>query len=159
MSEKRKVYLAAPLFGLTERHTNRVLAKAIVEKRPDLEVLLPQDFKYHNKFNDAKTFGEIYRACIAGVECCDIVVALLDGADSDSGTCYEVGYARALKKPVIGVRTDYRGNQEKGVNLMLSRGCNVMIHRPAFDEDFEALARDIAKALNRLLPKPKDEEA
>jgi nucleoside 2-deoxyribosyltransferase len=43
---------------------------------------------------------------------CDIVVALLDGADVDSGTAVEVGMAYALRIPVVGLKTDfYRRNQ------------------------------------------------
>jgi len=153
MSQKRKTYLAAPLFGLTERHTNRVLAKAISSARPDLEVLLPQDFKYHDRFNDAKTFAAIYQACIDGLAACDCVVAVLDGCDSDSGTCYEIGYARALDKPVIGVRTDYRQNQDKGLNLMLARGCSFVVHEYSFREDVAQLARSVARRLQKVLPK------
>lgn len=39
---------------------------------------------------------------------CDAVLALLDGCDLDSGTCAEIGFAAALGKFVVGVRTDTR---------------------------------------------------
>src|SRR3990172_119333 len=123
MNDKLKVYMAAPLFGLTERRTNRALAHALAREMPEIEIVLPQDFKYHGRFNDQRTFGAIYKACVDAVAAADAVVALLDGCDSDSGTCFEIGYACAKGIPVVGVRTDYRANQEKGVNLMLSRGC------------------------------------
>jgi len=45
---------------------------------------------------------------VAELSRCDMVVALLDGADVDSGVAFEIGYARGLGKPVLGVRTDYR---------------------------------------------------
>ena len=47
----------------------------------------------------------IYQANIAHIAACDAVLANLDffrGAEPDSGTCFEVGYAVALGKPVIG---------------------------------------------------------
>ena len=47
----------------------------------------------------------IYRANVAHIERCDAVVANLDffrGPEPDSGTCFEVGYATALGKPVLG---------------------------------------------------------
>ena len=153
MADKKRVYLAAPLFGLTERRTNRLVAEAIQRLLPEVEVLLPQDFKYHGRFNDARHFGAIFDACIKGVDSCNAVVALLDGCDADSGTCFEVGYAYAKKIPVIGVRTDYRANQEKGLNLMLSRGCTRIVWRPAFGEDIEGLCKEIARSLKRLWPK------
>lgn len=47
----------------------------------------------------------IYRANIAHIESCDAVVANLDffrGPEPDSGTCFEVGYAVARGKRVVG---------------------------------------------------------
>ncbi|MCK6470845.1 MAG: nucleoside 2-deoxyribosyltransferase [Planctomycetes bacterium] len=151
MNDKRKVYLAAPLFGLTERRTNRAVAEALARQMPEIEVLLPQDFKHHGRFNDPRTFGVIYKACVDAIAASDALVAWLDGCDSDSGTSFEIGYACAKGIPVIGVRTDYRANQEKGLNLMLSRGCAALVFRPAFDENLEALCRDVSRALKRVV--------
>jgi len=151
VNEKLKVYLAAPLFGLTERRTNRAVADALKRQLPEIEVLLPQDFKNHERFNDSRTFGVIYKACVDAISASDVLIAWLDGCDSDSGTCFEIGYACAKGIPVVGVRTDYRANQEKGLNLMLSRGCAALVFRPAFDENLEALCKDIAKSLKRVL--------
>ncbi|MBA2704591.1 MAG: nucleoside 2-deoxyribosyltransferase [Blastocatellia bacterium] len=146
-----KIYLAAPLFSLNERVSNRRLADALMLALPECDVVLPQDFKYHGKYNDSRFFREVYRACIAGVESSAACVAILDGPSADDGTCFEAGFAIARGIPVIGVRTDYRDNQEKGCNLMLSQGCTALIHRPAFDESFDALARDIARKLRTIL--------
>nr|WP_283254109.1 nucleoside 2-deoxyribosyltransferase [Ramlibacter paludis] len=61
---------------------------------------------------DASLTGEpadlarrIYQANIAHIETCDVVLANLQffrGPEPDSGTCFEVGYAVARGKPVIG---------------------------------------------------------
>jgi nucleoside 2-deoxyribosyltransferase len=153
MARKRKIYFAAPLFGLTERKTNRLLAETLEKMLPDTEVLLPQSFKYEGRFNAQTTFGLIFKACLNGLDASAAVVALLDGADADSGTAFEVGYAYAKGIPIIGVRTDYRPSQEKGVNLMLSRSCTALIFRPAFDENHDALCRDVARALKRIFEK------
>ena len=55
-----------------------------------------------------------------GVDWADIVVANIDGADPDSGTCWEAGYAYN-KKPVILYRTDIREERPPfgPYNLML----------------------------------------
>jgi len=147
-----RIYLAGPLFSLNERASNRRLALALKQELPQCEVILPQDFKYHGKFNDKRFFRDVYRACIAGVDAADVCVAILDGPSADDGTCFEVGYAVAKGIPVIGVRTDYRASQEKGCNLMLSQGCTALVHRPAFDEDFDALAKDIVRKIRRVIP-------
>jgi nucleoside 2-deoxyribosyltransferase len=47
----------------------------------------------------------IYHANVAHIDACDAVVANLDffrGPEPDSGTCFEVGYAVARGKPVVG---------------------------------------------------------
>jgi nucleoside 2-deoxyribosyltransferase len=49
--------------------------------------------------------AHIYRANIAHIDACDAVAANLDffrGPEPDSGTCFEVGYAVARGKPVVG---------------------------------------------------------
>src|SRR5438876_790242 len=116
VSQRIRIYLAAPLFAIHERRLNRELAAAIELLAPEFLVQLPQDFKYDDRFNDQKAFGLIFKGCIAGVESSRCVLAWLDGPDSDSGTCFEVGYAYAKGIPVIGIRTDFRHNQERGVN-------------------------------------------
>jgi nucleoside 2-deoxyribosyltransferase len=52
----------------------------------------------------------------------DMLVAVLDGVDVDSGTAGEIGFAYALGKPVYGLRTDFRvtgDNEAAGINLQL----------------------------------------
>jgi len=53
----------------------------------------------------------IYRSNLRLIEAADVVLANLNpfrGAEPDSGTCVEVGYALALGKPVIGYMDDVR---------------------------------------------------
>lgn len=145
------VYFAAPLFTLLERRANRALAKAIMRECPQAKIVLPQDFKHEGKFNDAQAYGIIFRDCVGGIDAADAMIAWLDGPDADSGTAFEVGYAFAKGIPVVGVRTDFRQNQELGLNIMLSRACAAFVYRPSFAEDVEGLARDIARALKKVV--------
>jgi nucleoside 2-deoxyribosyltransferase len=147
-----RVYFAAPLFTLLERRANRSLAKAIQRELPEAEIVLPQDFKHEGKFNDEKAFGMIFADCIGGIDAANVVLAWLDGPDADSGTAFEVGYAFAKGVPVVGIRTDFRQNQEKGLNIMLSRACAGFVYRPSFDEDVDGLARDIARVVRKAAP-------
>jgi nucleoside 2-deoxyribosyltransferase len=53
----------------------------------------------------AQLAQHIYATNIAHIEACDAVLANLDffrGPEPDSGTCFEVGYAVARGKPVVG---------------------------------------------------------
>jgi nucleoside 2-deoxyribosyltransferase len=44
----------------------------------------------------------------AAIEACDVVVAVLDGSDVDSGTAAEIGFAYGRGKLVLGYRGDFR---------------------------------------------------
>ncbi len=144
------VYLAAPLFTQAERRWNRCLAEEIARLLP-CTVILPQDFAVGEHPDDRRHFATLFRRCIEGVEQCDALVAILDGPDADSGTAFEMGYAHALAKPMVGVRTDFRDQQEQGTNLMLSRSCAAIVHLPAFGEDVSGVATAIRQKLKPLL--------
>jgi nucleoside 2-deoxyribosyltransferase len=56
------------------------------------------------------------------IEASDIIVAVLDGVDVDSGTAGEIGYGSALGKFIIGYRGDFRlssDNEGSIVNLQI----------------------------------------
>jgi len=148
-----RIYLAGPLFTIHERRVNRELARALERELPGAEVMLPQDFRHDGRYNSPRAFGMIFKGCLDGIDSSHCVVAWLDGADGDSGTCFEVGYAYAKGVPVVGVRTDFRHNQERGVNVMLSRGCSAFVYRPSFDEDVTGLAKGIARAVRKVTRK------
>src|SRR5688572_8845360 len=112
-----RIYLAGPLFSFAEQEFNRLLAAAIHKLQPDWKIELPQD-RAQPLLAKRNKFELIFRDCIDTVAACDAVLAVLDGADADSGTCVELGYAHALHKPIIGVRTDFRGSEDRGLNLM-----------------------------------------
>ncbi len=50
-------------------------------------------------------------------------MAILEGADADSGTSVELCYAYSKEKAILGIRTDFRISEEKGLNLMLPFSC------------------------------------
>ena len=112
-----KVFLAAPLFSEAERGFNAKIAKRLREK--GFEVWLAQETSFI-QHDTHKEKTAIYEGDISALNASDAVVAILDGAEVDAGVAYEMGYAKALEKPIIGLKTDYRtfsGMEE--VNLML----------------------------------------
>jgi len=145
-----RIYLAAPLFSQVERVWNRRLARGLEAAVPDCEVVLPQDFRVGIKFNDRRQFGKLFKQCTEALRASDAVVAVLDGADVDSGVSFEVGIAFALGKPVIGLRTDYRQQQEKGVNFMVSQACTAYVLELAFSEDLAPVTRKLARKLRKI---------
>lgn len=58
----------------------------------------------------------------AAIDRAEAVLAVLDGADVDSGTAAEIGYAFALGKPIVGYRGDWRicsDNEGTIINLQV----------------------------------------
>ncbi|MGL4371004.1 MAG: nucleoside 2-deoxyribosyltransferase [Spirochaetota bacterium] len=57
-----------------------------------------------------------------GIRGADMLLAVLDGSDVDSGTSAEIGYAAALGKKVLGYRSDFRqsgDNEGSRINLQV----------------------------------------
>ena len=115
----KTVYLAAPLFSEAECDFNRKLRDEIISA--GFKVFLPQEDS--NNVKDMLDRQKIiFNKNLKGIENSDIIVAVIDGADVDSGTAWEIGFAFAKGKPVIGLRTDFRTLGIEGtVNLMIER--------------------------------------
>ncbi len=122
---KYRIYLAAPLFSEAERSYNAVIAELL--RSHYFEVYLPQDAGDNHMVRDNREHMRIYNRNRRSIHDADIVVAIIDGADADSGTAWEMGYALGLKKTVIALRTDFRmaGSHER-VNLMLEQSAQVV---------------------------------
>ena len=113
------IYLAGPLFSQAEKEFNKKLQKMMLDL--GFSVFLPQE-------DAADTFSErenrkhsvIFNNCLSGLQKSDLVVAVLEGVDVDSGTAWELGYAYSVGKPIIGIRTDFRiQTPDERVNLMI----------------------------------------
>ncbi len=97
---------------------------------------------------DDTFFKKAFDSCISGIDAADIVVAVVDGPDADSGTCFEIGYAYANKKPIFAVRTDLRALEEMGVNLMISQSVRHFIHD--IDKTTAELAEEIVRGIGEV---------
>lgn len=142
----RRIYYAGPLFTKAERDWNEWLAAALEAR--GYQVALPQVQVTAFVTPERIDFAGIFSACIEQIKAMDAVVAIFDGPDVDSGTAFECGYAYAIGKPIIGVRTDLRSNgEEKGLNTMLSRCCQQFVYVPALNR-CEELVESIVSALS-----------
>ena len=122
---KYRIYFAAPLFSESERSYNAAIAELL--RSHYFEISLPQDTGDNHAVRDRQEHVRIYNHNRRAIRDADIMVAIIDGADADSGTAWEMGYAAALKKRVIALRTDFRmtGSHER-VNLMLEQASRVV---------------------------------
>jgi nucleoside 2-deoxyribosyltransferase/predicted secreted protein len=120
-----RVYLAAPLFSEAERSFNSSVARLLRTNLFDVHV--PQEAGDDSDTRDEREQERLFTFNKTALENSDIIVAIIDGADADSGTTWEMGYAFARGKPVIALRTDFRrvGHHEH-VNLMLEQSAKVV---------------------------------
>ncbi len=103
---------------------------------------------------------QIFEKDVEGVDWSDAVVANMDGADPDSGTCWECGYAYK-KKYIVLFRTDFRiacevdsarrvmpAASEAPYNLMLTESADVRLD--LFRTSIDDVAAEIDAALRSL---------
>lgn len=122
------VYYAAPLFTDAERAWNAANAHSLRELgQGSIELLVPQEFCAALDAGASPDFARIFAACVSHLDRAQAVIAVLDGADPDSGTCWEAGYAYAKGIPVIGLRTDWRPAEDGPANCMLTRSCVTVV--------------------------------
>jgi nucleoside 2-deoxyribosyltransferase len=114
------IYLAGPLFSKAEQQFNYQLYEKLVKE--GFNVFLPQE-----ECKGLEGF-RIFEKCKEGIDFSEIIIAILDGADADSGTCWECGYAFAKNKHIIAIRTDFRNTGDtNGFNAMLYYSVNKII--------------------------------
>src|SRR4249919_614207 len=136
-----KLYFAGPLFTTPQRAWNAEVTTAL--RAAGHQVFLPQEKE------PGKDAAGIFAADVGGIDWADGLVAIMDGPDPDSGTCWEVGYAFGTGKPVVLVRTDMRilAGKTASYNAMLSQSATTRIDLPlgstteVIGSILEALAR------------------
>ncbi|MCE5241805.1 MAG: nucleoside 2-deoxyribosyltransferase [Syntrophobacteraceae bacterium] len=123
-----RIYLAGPLFTDAERTWLSALRRRIEDFEAGATVVWPWELFSEGEAQSlgCGASGEIFRRCREALEGCDTVVALLDGPSVDDGTAWEMGYAYARGKRIIGIRTDIRRAGEcEGAcaNAMIEHAC------------------------------------
>ena len=111
-----KAYLANGLFSLGDRLVNEQLAAAIREAVPGIELYVPQE---NDAINDKTAYADsltIAQADLEMLQNSDVLVAVLDGVEIDSGVAAEIGAFAMLDRPIVGVFTDVR--QQGRDNMM-----------------------------------------
>jgi nucleoside 2-deoxyribosyltransferase len=120
-----KLYFAGPLFTTPERTWNAEVTAAL--RAAGHEVFLPQEQE------PGKDGPGIFATDVGGIDWSDVLVAIMDGSDPESGTAWEVGYAYGTKKSIVLVRTDFRAlaGSAGDYNAMLTQSATARIDLPA----------------------------
>jgi len=117
-----RIYLAGPLFSIAEIEWARLVKTEIELALGDrVEVIWP-----HEIASGMASAREIFDANTSALRSCGLMVAILDGAQVDDGTAWEVGFHYARSGCVLGIRTDFRRAGEtssSSVNAMIECAC------------------------------------
>lgn len=139
---RKKIYLAGALFTLAEQEFNSELDYRLIL---DFDIFLPQ-----RECIGLETPIEIFNKCKSGIDWCDIIVAIADGTDVDSGTSWEIGYAYGTGKPIILIRTDFRQRGDDfGLNCMLSKSAEAIVESCDYDEIVNSVKYTIDDMIER----------
>ncbi len=123
MGARKLIYLAAPLFSLSEKMQNILLCRALEQW---CDVFLPQrdgnliPHLIQQGLSQQEAYREVFKRDLAALEACDALVINLDGRVVDEGSAFELGYAYSRGKCCIGYRTDVRVLLPWGLNPMVS---------------------------------------
>jgi nucleoside 2-deoxyribosyltransferase len=127
---RKKIYLAAPLFSEAELRFN-IQVKEILDSY--FEVYLPQEDgglmvdMIKQGMSPTSAARKVFDSDIKAIQHCDILVIILDGRSVDEGAAFELGYALAIGKICIGLQTDIRTLLPYGNNPMLSGALNFIL--------------------------------
>lgn len=119
-----KIYLAGPIFSRAEIDWAGKVKASIQEAfglagSGKAEVIWPHEIA-------SGSSEQIFLANTSALKGCDLLVAILDGAQVDDGTAWEVGFHYSQGKKVLGIRTDFRKageTSESEVNAMIEQSC------------------------------------
>ena len=133
--ETNKIYLGAPYFNDVQKKRVEEASKLLNYNLSVGVIHEPFDFQYKDVSIDKDEegiFGSLewqvatYQNDLSAMETSDVGVFLYDLDSEDSGSAFEIGFMRALHKPVVAVLLS-ENHDDKQVNLMLARSITAFI--------------------------------
>jgi nucleoside 2-deoxyribosyltransferase len=126
MAKRRRCYVASPL-GFTEAGASYYRDHFLPGLASVVDVVDPWDGAVdEEQIAEARASGRLYEYWIhvgyrnlSLIDNCNLMVAVLDGQEPDSGSVVEVGYAVGRGIRCYGLRTDLRQAGEEGMRLNL----------------------------------------
>ena len=128
-----KIYLAGPFFNDRERENIEKVRDILRGK--NLDVFVPMEHKFED---DDKMANDVWGKMVFELDRdaifdCDALVCIYDGMYSDSGTAWEIGFAKALNKKIVVVHADYVGV----ASLMINNSADFNINGIESLKDFD----------------------
>ncbi|MBS9335940.1 nucleoside 2-deoxyribosyltransferase [Fructobacillus papyrifericola] len=137
----KRVYLAGPFFSETQIAQVKRLEKALADHPQIGDVFSPRKHQHEEYELFSPEWQKVtFASDVKAIDEADVIVALsdFDGADTDSGTAWELGYAFAKQIPVVTIKED-----DETLNLMLAKSLTAYLHKveDVLDYDFDKLEK------------------
>lgn len=156
-------YIAGPLFSDSEKRYLEGLVTELSKKLSELTTLSINEYDHfflpHRDVGDAGVVKggneDIFIRDLEYLDEANIIIAWLDGADVDSGTAVELGYAYAKGKHIFALLTDTRrwhGTEIRGLNNMVWGVCKgeERVYRIDDMQEKNRLLEDISNVLREV---------
>ena len=131
-----KAYLANGLFSIGDRYVNERIAAELRKAVGGIELYVPQE---NDAINDKSAYADslaIAAADLAHLEESDVLIAVLDGVEVDSGVAAEIGVFSTFNRPIIALFSDVRQqgrDNAKKIDALVEDGTeNQFIYRNLF---------------------------
>ncbi len=131
-----KAYLANGLFSIGDRYVNERIAAELRKAIDGIELYVPQE---NDAINDKSAYADslaIAAADLAHLEESDVLIAVLDGVEVDSGVAAEIGVFSTFNRPIIALFSDVRQqgrDNAKKIQALVEDGTeNQFIYRNLF---------------------------
>lgn len=131
-----KAYLANGLFSIGDRYVNEVLASELRAAIPGIELYVPQE---NDAINDKNAYANslaIAQADLDSLKASDVLIAVIDGVEVDSGVAAEIGAFAMLNRPIVALFSDVRQlgrTNTKKIDALIEDGTeNQFIYRNLF---------------------------
>ena len=118
-----KIYVAGPFFNNQERISLRDMIDYIGYNFPEgTELFIPMEHEIPGgmEMPNPVWAKKVFDMDVQAIKDSDMVIAMYTGHYSDTGTVWEMGFAKALGKPVIGYIPLWA--QTEDVSLMVMNG-------------------------------------
>ena len=131
-----KAYLANGLFSIGDRYVNELLARELRAAIPEIELYVPQE---NDAINDKNAYADslaIAAADLDSLKESDVLIAVIDGVEIDSGVAAEIGAFSMLNRPIVALFSDVRQQgrtNAKKIDALVADGTeNQFIYRNLF---------------------------
>lgn len=131
-----KAYLANGLFGMGDRLLNSLIASEIRKEIQGINLYVPQE---NDAINDKSSYADsivIAKADMDKLRESEILIAVIDGVEIDSGVASEIGAFYMMDKPIFALYTDIRQqgrDNNKKIEALINDGTeNQFIYRNLF---------------------------